>query len=82
MTEEKRATVLIRSQVDRSIRLHLHETVNDDGGGRAFQGRALDNELIIRPGPNPGIDKKYFETWKEQNKGLELIALLLSEDEA
>jgi len=82
MTEEKRATVLIRSQVDRSIRLHLHQTVSDDGGGRAFQGRVLDNELIIRPGPNPGIDKEYFEAWKEQNKGLELIALLLSEDEA
>ena len=82
MSEEKRATVNVHSQVDRPIRLHLHQTVDDDGGGRAFLGRELGQDITVNPGHNPGIDKEFFAKWREQNKNFGLLSLLSCEDEA
>ena len=80
-TEEKRKTVNIRSTLDRPISLHLHETVKDDGAGRAFLGRDLTSVVTLKPGNNPGIDKEFFDKWTEQNKGSAMAPLFEATDE-
>lgn len=86
--EKKRATVNVRNSSGRSLMLHLHKTVPDDGGGRSFQGRVLSGSpngmpavVQLKGGANSGIDKEFFETWREQNKGSGLLDLLTAEDE-
>lgn len=82
MTEEKkRKTVHVRNVTGRSLMLHLHETIPDDGGGRPFLGRSLPDAVSLRGGANPGIDKEFFDKWREQNKGTTLKDLLFAEDE-
>ena len=75
------ATVSITSRLDRSISLHLHDTMKDDGAGRSFQGRRLDTTTTINPGINPGIDKSFFTAWQEQNKGSALHPLFTVTEE-
>lgn len=79
--EQKRATVHIRNTAGRALMLHLHETIPDDGGGRPFQGRSLPDAVSLKAGANPGIDKEFFDKWREQNKGSGLKDLLTAEDE-
>ena len=81
MSEEKRKTVNIRSDLDRPISLHLHETIKDDGAGRAFLGRDLTTATALNPGHNAGIDKEFFEKWQDQNKGSDLLPLFIVQDE-
>ena len=81
MAEEKRKTINVRSDLDRPLMLHLHQTIADDGAGRAFFGRAINEPVTLQPGHNPGIDKEFFEKWKEQNKGLGMLSLFESKDE-
>lgn len=81
MSEEKRKTVHVRNVTGRLLMLHLHETIPDDGGGRSFQGRSLPNAVQLKSGANPGIDKEFFDKWREQNKGTTLKDLLFVEDE-
>jgi hypothetical protein len=85
---EKRKTVHVRNVTGRPLMLHLHETIPDDGGGRSFQGRLLSSTdpgipdaVSLRGGANPGIDKEFFDKWREQNKGTTLKDLLFAEDE-
>jgi hypothetical protein len=87
---EKRKTVNIRNDLGRPIMLHLHQTVKDDGGGRPFQGRVLtpaeDPDLLpqqvqLQAGGNAGIDKEFFEKWKEQNQGFSLLRYFTAQDE-
>lgn len=79
--DKKRSTVNVHNKSGRSLMLHLHQTIADDGGGRAFQGRVLDGVVTLDAGHNPRIDKEFFEKWKEQNKGSALLALFTFEDE-
>lgn len=88
--EKKRKTVNIRNTLGRPIMLHLHQTIPDDGAGRAFQGRVLtpseDPDLMpqqiqLRAGGNAGIDKEFFEKWKEQNPGGTLLKYFTAQDE-
>lgn len=75
------ATVSIVSRLDRSISLHCHDVIKDDGAGRSFQGRRLDTPIIISPGVNPGVDKGFFTRWQQENKGSLLHALFTVTDE-
>ncbi len=73
-------TVNVNNATGRKLLLHLHETVPDDGGGRPFQGRALDDRVELRAGHNAGVDKEFFDKWREQNKDL-FKDTLTAEDE-
>ena len=77
-------TVNVKNATGRAMMLHLHETILDDGGGRAFQGRLLQSEngmpdhVELKPGHNAGIHKEFFEAWKKQNP---MFAFITAEDE-
>lgn len=86
----KRKTVNIQNTLGRPIMLHLHQTVKDDGGGRSFQGRVLTpaedpdrmpEQVQLQAGGNAGIDKQFFEKWKEQNQGFSLLRYFTAQDE-
>jgi hypothetical protein len=88
---EKRKTVNVNNALGRPIMLHLHQTISDDGGGRPFQGRMLtpgeDPDLLpvqvqLQSGHNAGIDKEFFDKWKEQNSGFSLLRYFTAEDES
>jgi hypothetical protein len=88
MAEEKRAKVNVYNGAARSLMLHLHMVVPDDGGGRAFQGRLrsasskdMPDAVELRAGHNPGIDKAFFAMWVGQNKQLAENLGITAEDE-
>jgi hypothetical protein len=82
MTEQKKPTVNVKNATGRSVTLHLHQTIADDGGGRPFQGRLLEGGAVtLKAGHNAGIDKEFWAAWREQNKGFALLPLITAEDE-
>jgi len=74
-------TVNVHNAIGRSISLHLHQTIADDGGGRPFKGRLTGEPVVLKAGHNAGITKEFWEKWREQNKGFDLLPLLTAEDE-
>lgn len=78
-TEEKRKTVNVHSP--RALKLHIHKTVDDDGGGRPFQGRALDSAVTLSAGHTAGIDKEFFDAWLKQNTAFAEQLGITAEDE-
>jgi hypothetical protein len=82
MTEQKKPTVNVKNDTGRALTLHLHQKIEDDGGGRAFQGRLLDGgSVTLQAGHNAGITKEFWDAWREQNKGFAMLEFLTAEDE-
>ena len=84
----KRPTVCVTNGAGRSLRLHLHDTIKDDGAGRAFLGRMIsvpDEEIpdsvVLQEGINHGVDREFFERWLTQNSGFAVLPLITHENE-
>lgn len=83
-----RPTVRVTNATGRSLQLHLHQVVPDDGAGRAFLGRvlsasdqAMPDGIQLQAGVNHGVDREFFEEWRKQNNGLALLPLISHENE-
>lgn len=74
--DEKRPTVTVTCAVPNGITMRMHSI----GEGKPWQ---LGHTEVLKPGPNPGLDKEFVEAWLEENKNLSVVVskMIVAADE-
>jgi hypothetical protein len=68
---KKRPTVTVMCAVAGGVVIQLSSVPPDDAGLPADY--KLGHRVALHRGANPGIDKAFFDYWKNENKGLGLV---------
>lgn len=69
MSEQKRPTVIVNCAVPNGVQLRRHSPAVHQ-----FAPQMPDGEgVMLKAGQNPGVDKEWFDGWREENQNLSLV---------
>lgn len=81
--KKRRPTVTVMNSSPTGIIMQVHTLPNEEEQKLLPEDVTLGYQQTLNPGANQGVDKGYFDFWKNQNKHLTLITqgMITAQDE-